>query len=344
MIQVKLSSSLALAALFVFAAAPRGEAQTGVINAGTSLTTVACPARPNEQVLVYDGAGQPTLLKLPAYTPTTLFQGWGKNTIVLKGANGAQWKLVRVSVNVRPPLNNTNLFVFEGHVTTVAACEKRIGPQAPAARVNLVAPPMISVDKEVFGPSDMDEEGDDGAQEGAGEDQVPIVNALTSGVNNMIKGLNSPACCLMPLEHKPNSYLSGQGRFGWGRGGRIHAGVDLYGKIGDKVRAVAPGQVIREPYLFKKNTMAVDVRHEGGFVVRYGEISQRDFGMRLNGPVQRGQQIGSMAKLACCAPMLHLEIYSGASSGPLTLKGVGRYHRRSDLVDPTKYIQKWPLR
>lgn len=322
---------LCLAALSL-ASASRVEAAPPITAVGTSMSTVICPAKATDTVDVYDLNGHPNGMRVKAYEAVKLFQGWGENAKILK-IGASSWKLVRVQLPNLVGLQSATFYIYEGFIAPESVCQKRI--------------PYIKVDPHVINVvgTDMDADGDEGAEEGGKEDVVPtIIGTVTQGVSNLIMGLNSPNCCLMPIETKPNSYLSGMGRFGWGRPGRIHAGVDLYGKNGQLVRAVANGQVIREPYFFKQMTLAVDIRHEGGFVVRYGEISQRSFGMRNGTNVTRGQQVGAMQKLPCCEPMLHMELYSGAASGPLTLKHVGKYWRRSDLVDPTKYITKWPVK
>ena len=36
--------------------------------------------------------------------------------------------------------------------------------------------------------------------------------------------------------------------------------------------------------------------------------------------------------------MLHFELYEGTGSGPLTVRSNPPYQRRSDLVDPTSYL------
>lgn len=156
-----------------------------------------------------------------------------------------------------------------------------------------------------------------------------------------ISGINDPRCCVFPLNSRPIvSYTSGAASFGSSRSGgrRKHAASDLYRVKGDSIKAVADGQVIRGLYFFYQGTYAIELKHAGGFVVRYGEIgSTAPVGQGRN--VRAGQTVGYMGKTTCCKPMLHFELYSGAKTGALS--GGGPYQRRSDLMNPTAYLQRW---
>lgn len=156
-----------------------------------------------------------------------------------------------------------------------------------------------------------------------------------------ITGINDPNCCTFPLGNRPLvTYTSGVASFGSSRSGgkRKHAASDLYRNKGDPIRAVAEGQVIRGLYFFYQGTYAIELKHSGGFVVRYGEVGSKSV-VASGKTVKAGQTVGFMGKTNCCKPMLHFELYSGAKSGSLT--GSGPYQRRSDLMSPTKYLQKW---
>lgn len=107
--------------------------------------------------------------------------------------------------------------------------------------------------------------------------------------------------------------------------------------------AVADGEVIRNPYYFYSGTYALEVRHTGGFVVRYGEISTAAQGVSAGSSVARGQVIAFVGKLESGSSMLHFEMYAGTASGSLTVRGNPPYQRRSDLLDPTPYLDQATL-
>lgn len=161
-----------------------------------------------------------------------------------------------------------------------------------------------------------------------------------------VTSLSGPNCCLFPLRHRPTaSYTSGMRRFGAGRSGgrRIHAAADLYQSKNAAILSVAPGKAISGLYFFYQGTYAIEVKHSGGFVVRYGELTgKKASGVRSGSAVKAGQEIGYMGKVnsGCCSPMLHFELYKGSGRGPLTTGGRG-YQRRSDLINPTKYLLSW---
>jgi murein DD-endopeptidase MepM/ murein hydrolase activator NlpD len=176
--------------------------------------------------------------------------------------------------------------------------------------------------------------------------KVNDVKKLTSGGagDRNLRGLSDPNCCHFPTKDEPtHEYTTEQRRFGANRGERLHAACDLYRPINEQVYAVADGTVIRAGKEFFQGTYALEVLHSGGFVVRYAEITKNPApGIKLGAKVKMGQVIGYVGKVnsGCCKPMLHFELYSGAQTGSLTT-GRGKYHRRTDLLDPTKYLQKW---
>lgn len=160
---------------------------------------------------------------------------------------------------------------------------------------------------------------------------------------DQITGLDDPRCCDFPTAAKPtHSYISGMRRFGGNRsGGRKHAACDLYRYLNEPVRSVAPGKVIHDLYYFYLGTYAVEVVHQGGFVVRYGELTGKKF-VRKGKKIKMGDRIGNIGQVQIknIKPMLHFELYSGSKKGKLTVRK-GRYQRRSDLMDPTPYLLKW---
>lgn len=157
-----------------------------------------------------------------------------------------------------------------------------------------------------------------------------------------VQGINDPNCCVFPLNNAPKvNYSSGVASFGSSRSGgaRRHAASDLYRVKGDIIKAVADGTVVRGLYYFYQGTYATEVRHNGGFVVRYGEVGSKS-AVGQGKAVKAGQTVGYMGKTNCCQPMLHFELYSGAKTGSLTTS-TKPYQRRSDLMSPTSYLQKW---
>ena len=128
-----------------------------------------------------------------------------------------------------------------------------------------------------------------------------------------------------------------------GGGTRSHAACDLYRYKDEPILSVAPGVVLRGLYYFYQGTYALEVRHSGGFIVRYGELTgKKEIGVSNGKKVKMGQRVGYMGKVNsnCCRPMLHFELFKGTKSGSLSQKG-NKFQRRSDLLDPTHYLQKW---
>ncbi len=143
-----------------------------------------------------------------------------------------------------------------------------------------------------------------------------------------------------PTENRPSAqYTNGAGGryFGAGRSGRKHAACDLMRPIGEKVFAVSGG-IILQRYRFYEGTDALEVKHDSGHIMRYGEVSARAVSQSGVGDrVLKGQHIGYISE----TDMLHFEMYSGSRTGPLTVRGAGQYSRRSDLIDPTTHLRQW---
>lgn len=195
---------------------------------------------------------------------------------------------------------------------------------------------------------------------------LPMIASLLKFGQNAVKGAAAGAphapgggnCCF-PLAKVPGySYAKYGLRFGAKRkkkkdgeviGYRKHAGCDLY-KLdqGTPVYAVDNGKVIKvERGFYGKNSDALAIQHDAGFQVRYGEIYNipSKF-ITKNAEVQRGEVIGHVS----WTKMLHLEMYSGEATGPYTQKNqsytktFGKdtpFMRRSDLLDPTPFLNKW---
>ena len=137
--------------------------------------------------------------------------------------------------------------------------------------------------------------------------------------------------------------VTGGRTFGYRRSdGRQHAAIDYYvqGGAGTPVYAMSAGTVTGVSTTFYAGTGAVTVQNNDGSVLRYGEIRPA---VQDGAKVRRGQVIGYlMANTINGGTMLHLELYRGDASGPLTQSGntsyryvSGRFSRRADLMDPT---------
>lgn len=151
---------------------------------------------------------------------------------------------------------------------------------------------------------------------------------------------------LYPLKtpKKATSYKSGAGRFGSNRskGKRKHGGCDLYAPTGTEVRAMADG-VVRYVGFFYENTDHIEIVHDK-HIIRYGEVLLGKSLVKAGDPVRRGQVIGYVGKLSIKVPsmMLHLEMYSNPRDKG-TLSGNSIYKRRSDLIDPTPFLDSSTL-
>ena len=304
---VKTSSSL----LLLFLCASSGRAAEPTLR--TSLQLVACPAS-GHSLEVFSKNGK-QLTELKSQTQVNRFQGWGENDITV----GAL-KLSRVQIPSRPELSD--VYVDALKLSSSESCAKTLHLKIPT-------PPLTTPLED-----DDDEEDDDSA--------APIIKAAAPH-EVVALSLDSKACCSFPLKTRPLSFLSGIARFGAGRRRRrIHAGADLYGARGQAVFSVAPGVVVRAPYVFKSGTLAIDVRHKGGFVVRYGEISGKSFGLHMGSELKAGQQVGEMRYVpGAPSAMTHFELYRGTATGKLSQPGHNKYSRRGDLINPTPYLVKW---
>ena len=152
---------------------------------------------------------------------------------------------------------------------------------------------------------------------------------------------------IFPLRSRPSlSYKTGGRYFGAPRSyGRKHAGCDLIAPPGTNVLAMADGKVIHS-YGFWEGTNALEIKHDNGMIIRYCEISVVS-AMTPGTRVSQGQVIAQIKRSNRNTNMLHLEIYKGTSSGQLTQKQNSsnyhyvtprKYQRRSDLLDPTPYL------
>jgi len=143
----------------------------------------------------------------------------------------------------------------------------------------------------------------------------------------------------------PRSFASNRSN-----GTRAHAGCDLYFPSGTWIHAIAAGTVVKGPYLFYACTYAIEIDH-GTFLARYGEVQANTL-VSAGSSVTAGQRIakvGHLVGISVPSDMLHLELYSKAGSGPLTVSAPSSkkrsdgipFLRRNDLLDPTSYLNTW---
>jgi len=146
------------------------------------------------------------------------------------------------------------------------------------------------------------------------------------------------------IKRATDNYKEGMRRFRASRsGGRLHAACDIYRVVNEQAVAVTAGTVVRDRYYFYQGTYAIEIKHTGGKVARYGEITGTAApNVGVNKAVKAGQPIGYIGKVNsnCCKPMLHFELYSGTASGSLTQSG-NSFNRRKDLLDPSQLLTEW---
>jgi murein DD-endopeptidase MepM/ murein hydrolase activator NlpD len=137
--------------------------------------------------------------------------------------------------------------------------------------------------------------------------------------------------------HAPRSFGANRDH-----GKRQHAGCDLYAPEGSPVVSIANG-VVMDVYEFYGKADAVEINHGALGIIRYGELIASD-DIDKGSLVKPGTPIGKIARLVGIHvhPMLHFEMYTGKGSGKLTVRG-NSYHRRSDLIDPTAFLDRLHL-
>lgn len=149
------------------------------------------------------------------------------------------------------------------------------------------------------------------------------------------------ANCVFPLASVPKqSYKTGGRGFGAARpflGKQLHGACDLIAPKGTEIFAIDSGVVINGPYYFWNSTYAIEIKHPH-FIGRYCEIL-KDVPVKVGDYVERGQVIGHVGQMGAYS-MLHFEMFAGTAKGGLT-NGILPYKRRSDLLDPTPYLDCW---
>jgi peptidoglycan hydrolase-like protein with peptidoglycan-binding domain len=183
----------------------------------------------------------------------------------------------------------------------------------------------------------------------------------------------------LDIKYQDKEYKTGIRAFGSSRddGKRAHAGCDLYAPAGEKIYAVADGE-IKAYHDFYMQTYVVVVDHKD-FIIRYGEVqppNDHDYGdnpsnelrkglahgVFVGCKIRKGQHIAYVGQLRqknketgifekYKKTMLHLEMYKGTVNGDialLTVRGnveydfvsIKKYERRKDLLDPTEFLEK----
>nr|WP_301284858.1 M23 family metallopeptidase [Acinetobacter pseudolwoffii] len=97
--------------------------------------------------------------------------------------------------------------------------------------------------------------------------------------------------------------------------------------------------IVRNIYYFYDNTDAIEITHQK-HIIRYGEVRKNKSLVKAGDKVVRGQVIGYVGSLTTKgipSMMLHLEMFSNTDNTG-TLNGNSIYKRRSDLVDPTPFL------
>ncbi len=153
---------------------------------------------------------------------------------------------------------------------------------------------------------------------------------------------------IFPLAKKVDSYKTVMPcRFGYPRdGGRKHGGCDLGAPAGTEIFAIDDGEVVEVSSKFKYETSVVSIEHgdytdDDYCVIRYGEVDT--VMVQLGAKVKKGDVIAKVGKQPG-GTQLHLEMYSGDESGPFLQVNNLPYKRRSDLIDPTPFLDLWPVK
>ena len=124
------------------------------------------------------------------------------------------------------------------------------------------------------------------------------------------------------------------------KGRRKHGGCDLIKPVGEVIHAVADGVLVHEETYFYHNTWYVTFQH-GPYLIRYGEIMKGSTHHAKRGwKVKKGQPIAKVGQLSGGSHMLHFEMYARGNDHS-TLRGGGPYKRRSDIMDPGPFLDKW---
>jgi hypothetical protein len=184
--------------------------------------------------------------------------------------------------------------------------------------------------------------GDGGAAEPANPSNPPTGQSGQTGTTiSSEERLLNPSkwlCCKYPFPTQPLLDFTIEAReFGAPRAGgaRKHAGVDLVYDQGTTMYAIGDG-VVLDVYEFYQGTWAMEVKHRD-FIARYGEISPSGPIFKPGFYTRQWQRLAFVGSIE----MLHLELYSGKATGPLSNWDNPPFLRRSDLMDPMNLVKTW---
>lgn len=282
---------------------PASDANSSIEEHSGSLQYVACFA--NDTLSIRDEALTAAVFKIKPFEAVKPIQGW-EETKKVKEVRGQTFVFVKAQFPEQTDETNDIGWIEEKFIRAKSECigAQDSGPAQPDIQIPI-----------------------------SGFDEVAPSTA----------GLNDPTCCKFPILKPTDSFMSGMAMFGHARPrGRVHGACDLYQTKNASIVSVFSGTIISSLYKFYQGTWALEVKHSGGFVVRYGEMTGKEVpGIAKNKKVTPGQQVGFMGRVNsnCCEPMLHFELYKGTKKG--SLSGGGKYKRRSDLINPTQYLLSW---
>jgi murein DD-endopeptidase MepM/ murein hydrolase activator NlpD len=109
---------------------------------------------------------------------------------------------------------------------------------------------------------------------------------------------------------------------------------------GTPVLAIDDGVVLRGYTRFYRGTGYIVVRHRCGYIVRYCEVREEPGAVNAIRPlaaVSEGQVIAHVGRMHVDS-MLHFELYRGDGRGEYSQKQNAPFQRRSDLIDPTLFL------
>ncbi|MFE0755486.1 M23 family metallopeptidase [Inquilinus sp. NPDC058860] len=123
-----------------------------------------------------------------------------------------------------------------------------------------------------------------------------------------------------------------------GGGARHHAGVDLWGKASEIIRACESGTIVNF-YHFYLGTYALLIQCDSGIVINYGEVapdSLIQFGLNVGSKVNAGDKIGRVGLMSSGSQMCHFETYISGTIQNSSWKA--HKPRPPSLLNPTQYL------